>query len=310
MNKKKPLIIVFLITIMLSIFVNNIFASEINYNFTETIVLYDKAVSYDLTLYNASNESQLYTINTYTTPFEVTLIPETIRLAPRERGKITFLFEPLLDQLESVYSSNFRITSNNEIKTVYFNINQKSNKVCPLDLRINNVINDDNLSFILRIENTTTKNYNLELIDLENIKDFNKSSITSNREETIEREFVFSDFNRSLQKTVLIYKCNNIQNTKEIEIPKKEIEDTIDENTTDLTGFIGFADLSFLNVFFQSVATINFGFLTVFYNSLISIDFMVILNSTITHIILIVILIFLILSFTTRYIKYLYNLKK
>lgn len=310
MRKIRSLIIVFLAAIMLSIFVGTVFASEaINYNFTETVVIHDKPVYYDLTIYNSSNQSQLYTIKTYTTPFNVTLIPETIRLAPGETGKISVMFEPLLDQLESVYASNFKITSNNETKTVSFNINQKSNKVCPLTINIKDVVNDGNLSFVLRVENNSSRGYNLELISLENINDFNRSVLRSNKEEIIEKTFIFSDFNRSLEKTVLTYKCNNIKNTKEIEIPKQEIEEDSNEDVTGSTGFVSFLDLGFINVFLQSIATINLGLLSVLYNSLISIDFLVILNSTITHIILIIILVFLILSFTTRYIKYLY-LKK
>ena len=308
MRKIRSLIFIFLAIILLSIFVRNVFASEINYTFTETVVLKDKPVFYDLTLHNPSNESQLYRIKVYTTPFKVTLIPETIRLAPRETGTISFMFEPLLDQLESVYASNFKITSNNENKTVYFNINQKSNKICPLSINIEEIINDENLSFILRVENNSTRGYNLELISLENINDFNRSVLRSNREEIIEKTYVFSDFNRDLERTILTYKCNNIENTKEIEIPKQKKEETQKE-VTGVTGFVGFLDFGFVNVFLESFAAIFLGFVNVFYSSLISIDFLVILNSTITHIILIVILVFLILSFTTRYIKYLY-LKK
>jgi hypothetical protein len=254
-----------------------IYASNITVSFPENITLVNNPVSVELYVYNGSNSSELITLTSYISPFPSSFSENQFRLSPNESKRVTVTISPLNDYLESVYSSSIEIKSANYYNKQTFNIIQKTNRICSIDLQyfVMYVPSSDEYKLELILKNNSIVNKDIEIIGL---KDINLSDeigiveISGKTEVSTVRLFKTEERN-----VILEYRCNGLFGKKEIELPEKKTPIDIKTGFTGLFSFIGSVNLG------------NFW------------------DSLLFQIILIIILIILVLSFSTRYIKYIYK---
>ena len=127
-------------------------AYPLEVSFPKDITLVDKQVSVEMYVFNSSSVAEIITLTGHTTPFPISFSETQFRLNPNESKRIAVNFTPLTNYLDAVYSSSIEIRSANYYNKYTFNITQKSNRVCSIDLQY----------FVIYVP--STDQYKLELI--------------------------------------------------------------------------------------------------------------------------------------------------
>lgn len=250
-------------------------------SFPKKVTVVDAPISATLYIYNPYSTEQTYSLVSYTSPYESYFSEDKITLNPNESKEITFVISPLENVLDSTYKASIELMYLQNSKKIDFEIIQKANRICPIDLQhtIVYVKETDNYRLDLTFKNSSNKDQEINIIG---IKDVNLDSpigvvvVTSDVETKMVRVF-----KTDLKETKIEYRCNGVYGFVDLELPKKEEpEQNKKQVTSVVTGLVSFAK---------------------------NIDIKSILNSTIFQIILVGILIIVILSFSTKYIKYVYR---
>lgn len=267
----------FLILISLLLMSTYIYASGITVSFPENITLVDNQVSVELYVYNGTNISKQFNLTSHTTPFVSSFSENQFRLNPNESKRISVIFNPLENNLEAVYNSSIEVKSQDYYNKVNFIIIQKTNRTCGIDLQYfaEYIQDSSNYKIDLIFKNNSTIDQTIEIIDFKDVnltEELNDVNISRETEVSITRFF-----ETDKREVILEYRCNGILGRREIELPKK----TTPKDPT--TGFTG------LFTFVGNITLGNF------------------INSVVFQIILVVVLIILVLSFSTKYIKYIYR---
>jgi len=271
---------IFLLFIILMISLQVINAQTPVVSFPKTITLVDAPINVDLYIYNPNNVTQTYTLKAHTSPYPSVFLEETIVLNANESRKIPLKITPLSNVLGSTYNSSIEIKSTNYNRKIDFQIIQKTNRKCLVDLQyfLLYVKETDNYKLELIFKNSSNRDENLEIIGLQNIyldSQIGEITIPKNSESSLVRVF-----KTDLKETAMEYRCNGLYDTLAMDLPKKEKLVKPQEAKSVFTGLLGLVN--------------GFNLETIF-------------NSTIFQIILIFILIVLVLSFSTKYIKYIYK---
>ena len=248
-------------------------ASGLDIYFPEAITLDNTAISLDFDIVNTTNFTQEYEFNAYTSPFLSEINPSSVVLQPNASQTIKFTINPIYNSLKSIYFSSFEISTDSSKKIYSFRIVQNDNRVCNIDL-------DYNLSY-----DSNSDLYNLDIILDNNYPQTSQIRLKSLKDSTNFQENTY-DVDNSLvlnykiksdkEKTDLIYVCNNKEYLEEINLIKKEKPKESLEVVKYLSGYFSFS--KFKNIFS------SLGF----------------------KIFLIIILIFLVISFTAKYVRYIY----
>jgi len=246
-------------------------------SFPATVTLVDKQISVDLYIYNPTSTVQTYTLKSYTAPYPSYFSETTVRLQPNTSKLVPLTITPLENQLESTYSSNLEVLSGDYYKKINFNILQKTNRTCPVDLQyfISYVKESENYKLELIFKNNSNRDQDIDILDLRDINlevPIGKISTTKASESSLVRLF-----KTDVNQTRLDYRCNGIYNYVAIDLPKKE--EKPHEPASVFTGLFSLTGIQLGNI----------------------------LDSTLFQIILVFILIILVLSFSTKYIKYVYR---
>ncbi len=269
----KKILLLILIIYLATPFTN---AQELSVTFPKTITLVNTPISVDLYLYNTTSTTNTYSLKSYTAPYPSEFLEERITISPNSTKKITLKITQLSNQLQSTYNSSIEISSATYYNKINFEIIQKANRVCPIDLQstVIYVKESDNYKLELTFKNSTNRDQDIDIIALKDINleyPLGKLTAPKNSESSIVRVF-----KTKLKETKLEYRCNSVYGTVDIELPKKEKPQ---EEKSIFTGLFSFGAINLVTVF----------------------------NDIVFQIILIFILIILVLSFTTRYIKYVFK---
>ncbi|MFA5745513.1 MAG: hypothetical protein WCX82_01540 [archaeon] len=269
---------IFLLLIIALISLQVVYAGNATTSFPSNVTLVDKQISVDFYIYNPTSTVQTYTLKSYTAPYPSYFSETTIRLQPNTSKLVPLTITPLENQLESTYSSSIEVTSIDYYNKITFTILQKTNRVCQVDLQyfISYVKESDNYKLELIFKNNSNINQNIDVLDLRDINlevPIGKISTIKATESSLVRLF-----KTDINQTKLDYRCNGIYSNITIDLPKKDVIKP-NEPFSVFTGLF----------------------------SLGNIDVLTTLDSTVFQIILIFILIILVLSFSTRYIRYVYR---
>lgn len=279
MNKKN-IFVLFMIALLSLQVVYADYAPTVS--FPKKVTVVDKPVSVILYVYNPNLTEQTYSLVSYTSPYESYFSEDKITLNPNSSKEITVVISPQENVLESTYKASIEVMYFQNSKKVDFDIIQKANRSCPIDLKheIVYVKESDNYRLDLIFNNSSGKDQEINITDIKNI----------NLEYPIGVVVVPSDletrmvrvFKTDLKETKIEYSCNGIYGFVNLELPEKKIELEKKETPVNsvITGLVSFTK---------------------------SINIKTILNSTVFQIILVLILIMAILSFSTKYIKYVYR---
>jgi hypothetical protein len=279
------IIIIIIIIFSIILFSNYVsaFEAEINLS-TNNINIYNEDVNLEINIYNNTDVEQLYSIIPHINPFNYYLERNIFRLQPKEQKKVILIIKPIVDSLLVNYSTKLEITSNFSSVHIPLEINQNTNKSCNIEVDYVVVYNLDIKKYILDLK-LKNKDNNTKFIKILSNKDLSidiNNEIKFNASEYKEIRYVFDS---NLELINLKYNCDNINlNTITIDLPiniKEENNINTKNTNKSLSGLL------------------NLGFFSLNINN--------ILNSLFVQIILIIILIILILSFTTKYIKFIYN---
>ena len=279
----KRIIFLVLAALFISVFLYSVklYAADFDLRVQDKVILNNNPVNAYLTLKNTTSTTNLYTLQLYTSPFQSQINPSSIRLSPGEVKQVNFTVYPLENSTSQEYTSTISVLSNSETYFYTFTIVQQTNKVCPVNVNYKvDYISDSNKYHIdLNIENPTTK---YQTITIKEIKPINTAIETMDvalyPNENKHSNFYF-DTNSN--KVTLSYICNSNYEELNITLPSKPVTpkpDTTDGNkiNLNLAGYFTYA--SFSRVF----------------------------ESLTFQVILILIIILLVLSFTSRYIKLLH----
>jgi hypothetical protein len=272
--------IIFLIMLLLLLNINNIYAhNQLQINVNETITIKDQPVSLDITLKNNDYSSRWYNITTHMAPFGTQIENTYIYLEPNKSQTTRITITPLEKSLTSVYQATIEISSENYSKKIPIKIIQQSNLECLIDLEY--YLNYDRIEkeYALDIKLTNNKKLNQDIF-LDKIVDVNNNLILNISQEHLITPtedlwlgYRFIVDENKANNLYLTYGCKNFTlKTQEIKIESLE----------------------------KPKKTNNFGMIVLT-------SAKDIYNSLVFQIILIVVLIFLVLSFSTRYIKYMYR---
>jgi hypothetical protein len=280
-KKIKPLIFIFALFLSLQLVYAT--TSPPTVSFPKTVTIVDTQISVDVYIYNPNTTEQNYFLKSYTSPYVSEFSESTISVSSKTSKKVSLKINPLENVLESVYSASIEIQNSEHTKKSEFEIIQKANRKCPVDLQylIIYVKESDNYKLELIFKNSTDKD---KTINITNLKDINLAAplgeviAPKNSESSMVRVF-----KTDIKETKLEYTCNGIYGFVDIELPKKV--KTSDKVKSAFTGLVGFV---------KGI-------------TLPSINLIAILDSIIFQIILLIILIILVLSFSTKYIKFLYK---
>lgn len=257
--------------VLLLFTVTQVHAYSLDVYFPKSISIVDREVTAELVIHNLSNKTEKITLASNTSPFQTTFSQEQFDLLPNETKKITVSFSPLTERLDSVYSASIEVKSINYYIKEIFTITQKSNRTCMIDLdySVKYNTNADNYRLELFFKNNDKIEKEIEIIGLKDISlDEEIGKVTvPSKQKTSTVRF----FDTQEKMVVLEYRCNGMFGKKEISLPEKK--EPVDVNSK-ISGMFIFVT-SFDSLFFQ--------------------------------IVLVIILIILVLSFSTRYIKYVYK---
>jgi hypothetical protein len=140
-------------------------------SFPKTVTLVDEKVSVEFYVYNPNNVEQTYFLKSYTTPFISEFSESTVSVLPKTSQKVLLIITPLSDVLDSVYGVSIEIQNTEITKKTEFEIIQKNNKKCPVDLQhtIIYVKESDNYKLELIFKNFTDKDETVIITDLKDI---------------------------------------------------------------------------------------------------------------------------------------------
>lgn len=266
----------FLTLLSMLLLATSVYATSIDAVFLDNITLFDKPISAELYLYNSTSTPKQITLKANTSPFSATFSENQFVLKPGESKRISVTINQLADSLDVAYNSSIEITSADYYKKLPFTITQRSNRACQIVLRytINYLPATDNYKLELFFKNDSKTDKTIEIIGL---KDINLSSgigvIDIPKESEVSTVRIFSTDDKT---AFLEYRCNGVYGKMEMNLPDKENPEEIASSTG------------------------LFSFIT-------NINFLGILDSLVFQVILIVILMLLVLSFSARYIKYVYK---
>ncbi|MDD3178347.1 MAG: hypothetical protein PHR26_02400 [Candidatus ainarchaeum sp.] len=273
--KKLMVFLVFILACIFSTvsFSSYIQASGLDIYFPEAITLENTAITLDFDIVNTTNFTQEYEFNAYTSPFLSEINPSSVILQPNASQTIKFTINPIINSLKNVYFSSFEISTENSKKIYSFRIVQNDNRVCNINL-------DYNISY-----DSNSDLYNLDIILDNNYPQTSQIKLKSLTDSTNFKENTY-DVDNSLvlnykidsdkEKTDLIYVCNNKEYLEQIKLIEKNKPKESLEVVKYLSGYFSFSKIK---NFFNSL-----GF----------------------KIFLIIILIFLVISFTAKYVRYIY----
>jgi hypothetical protein len=288
-NKLFLILLIFCISFLFSNY-TSAFEAEVSLN-TNNLNIYDKDVNLEINVYNNTNTEQLYGVIPHITPFKFNLDSSTFRLSPRASKRVVLVINPIGNSLEKIYSTKLEVTSNFSSTYIPLQITQNTNKECNIDLDYTVVYNPNIKKYVFNLKLENKDNYSkfVELIHNSILKmDFSRK-IELNAKEYKELKFVFDS---NVESIDLEYNCNNIElNCLNIILPNKPKDDINTNNNSDNNN-AGYNNSNLSGL-------LNLGFFTLNINN--------ILNSLAVQIILIIVLIVLVLSFTTKYIKFIYN---
>jgi hypothetical protein len=284
MISKNKLFLIFLVFGVVFLFSNytSAFEAEVSLN-TNNLNIYDKDVNLEINVYNNTNTEQLYDIKPHVTPFKFHLDGSTFRLNPRASKRVVLVIKPIANSLEKIYSAKLEITSSSSSTYIPLQIVQNTNKKCNTDIDYTVVYNTNIKKYVLNLKLENKDNYSkfIELIHNSFLPIDISKRVELNAKGYKELKFVFDS---NLESIDLKYNCNNIElNSFNVIFPNKP-KDNVNDNSYDNSNLNGL---------------LNLGFFTLNVNN--------ILNSLAVQIILIIVLIVLVLSFTTKYIKFIYN---
>lgn len=276
---KKNVFLVLMIALLLSLQI--IYAeSTPTVSFPKKVTVVDTPISVTLYVYNPNSMEQTYSLVSYTSPYESYFSEDKITLNPNESKEVTVVISPQENVLDSTYKASIEVMYLENSKKIDFDIIQKANRSCPIDLQhtIAYVKESGNYRLDLIFNNSSKKDQELDVIGIKDI----------NLEYPIGIIIVPSDvetkmvriFKTDLKETKIEYRCNGVYGFVALELPKKETDKAKAQVISVFTGLVSFTK---------------------------SINLTTIFNSIIFQIILIVILIIIILSFSTKYIKYVYR---
>jgi len=263
--------------IVLLLFSNYIYAQDISVIFPESATLVNDSVSVDFYIHNLSRFTEQLVVKAHTSPFPHFLSESNILLQPNDSKKISLVLTPLTNQLDSVYVSSLEISSNNYYKKINFQIIQKANRTCSIDVNYLATYipfsEEYKIEIILKNNSDTTQE--IEIIGLKEISISAEISVIEIPKQT--EVSLLRIFKTDKENSTLEYRCNGIYGTKEIELPEKTRPKEVNKGPSGLFYFVG--AITIINIF----------------------------DSLLFQIFLIIILIILILSFSTRYLKYIYK---
>jgi hypothetical protein len=229
------------------------------------VYLTDKAIEKEVVIYNFFNDTVEFTINLYTSPFKSEVLEKNFVLSANESKTIKYIIHPLQDSLKEVYSASIEVVSNNNTFIEYFSITQEFNKKCDVDVNITHThLEDDNYLLNINFYNSTNEEKFVVLSKVSEIKDFKEKVISIDSNSKYDYTINFNTKNKDID---IEYICNNLLITEKIELQK-------DLNFKKITGFLSLKDIG---------------------------DF---INSIYFKIILVILLVLVVISFSTRYIKY------
>jgi hypothetical protein len=276
---KKNVFLVLMITLLFSLQI--IYAEDApTISFPKKVTVVDTPIYVTLYVYNPNSTEQTYSLVSYTSPYESYFSEDKITLKSSESKEVTLIISPQENVLDSTYKASIELMYLQNSKKIEFEIIQKANRSCPIDLQhtIVYVKESGNYRLDLFFNNSSKKDQELDVIGIKDI----------NLEYPIGVVIVPSDvetkmvrvFKTDLKETKIEYRCNGVYGYVTLELPKKETDKSKVQVISVFTGLVSFTK---------------------------SINLTTIFNSIIFQIILIIILIIVILSFSTKYIKYVYR---
>lgn len=276
---KKNIFLFLMIALLLSLQI--IYAEDApTISFPKKVTVVDTPISVTLYVYNPNSTAQTYSLVPYTSPYESYFSEDKITLKPNESKEVTLIISPQENVLDSTYKASIELMYLQNSKKIEFDIIQKANRNCPIDLQhtIVYVKESDNYRLDLFFNNSSEKTQEIDIIGIKDINlEYPIGVVTI--PSAIETKMV-RVFKTDLKETKIEYRCNGVYDFVALELPKKETEKNKIQVISVFTGLVSF--------------TKNVNLTTIF-------------NSIIFQIILVLILIILILSFSTKYIKYVYR---
>ncbi len=275
---------IMLLVFFLIILTNNVYSQDIlqQVSSQESITLKDTSEILELTITNTSSQTRWVNIKTHMSPFTTHVDNPYFSLEPNLSKTIKIEIIPLKKTLNLVYKTTIEISSEDYIKNLPITIFQQKNIECFVEIK-EIVLRYKEDKYVLDLElynnkETTESTIIKEIRDVNNniIKNIDQElQISGKNNLWLSYDFVV-DENKTVDKVYLVYGCDEYQ------LNHKEITLIIDEEPK------------------QPLPKTNVGLFVLssaksFYNSVIF------------QILLVIILIILVLSFTTRYIQYVYN---
>lgn len=231
----------------------------------KNIYLTDKAIEKEVVIYNFFNDTVEFTVNLYTSPFKSEVLENNFNLSANESKTIKYVIYPVKNSLKEVYSASIEVVTKNNTFVEYFTITQEFNKKCDVDVDINHThIEDNNYLLNITFYNNTQEEKFVVLNKITEIKDFSQRVISIDNNSKYEYTVSFNTNNKDID---IEYICNNLLITEKIELKK-------DVDFKQITGFL----------FFEDIAKV--------------------LDSIYFKIFLVILLVLVVISFSTRYIRY------
>ncbi len=276
--------ILYVLAFFLIININVIYAQDIEISMQETINLKDQDKTIDLTIINNSSTLRYFDITAYTAPFISYIENPYFSLQPNASKTTTITIKPLEKSLANVYRTTIEITSENYKRNLSLTIVQEKNIDCSIVIEehyVNYDRTEENFILDIKINNNKDREENLfikEIVDTNNnILKTIEQEHTLSAEDNLWLSYIFNlDENKTQDYVYLVYGCYDFSLTsKEIHAQKITEEEPKEEQITFGMVILGSVE----NIF----------------------------DSLIFQIFLVIVLILLILSFTTKYIKFVYN---
>jgi len=252
-------------------------ASEFQLIVPDKVVLKDSSVKYQLIITNLEDSTNLYEFKLYSSPFSGTINPSSIRIDARQTKQVELIIYPIENSTNQEYISTISVLVNSQIHFYTFIIVQQTNKICPIDInyKTDYLIDSNRFHLDINLTNNTTKYQTLIIKEIKPINTtIQEMSVNLYALENKHSTFYF-DTNETEVK--LIYVCNSNFEELSINLPTKPIIINLEPKENQIWNNIS-------------------GYFTIS-------KFKEISNSLAFQVILIIIIVLLVLSFTSRYIK-------
>ncbi len=259
-----------MVFIVSSLIITLVFSSALQganpvFSISKDVHLTDKAVEKEVVIYNFFNTTAQFNLKLYTTPFNSEISENNFYLSPNESKIVTYKIYPIDNSQAAVYSSNLEVSANNNIFRESFIIDQAFNKKCNVSVDVLSKYIETN-SYNIKLIFTNEEN-DIKTVILKNMSgavDFNES----NFEIAGNSNYEFETFINTEDSNVSFdYACNNVIKTKISDLEKK----------SSFLGITGYISLQGINNFIESIYF---------------------------KILLVVLLVVLVLSFSTRYLRH------